>query len=498
MIKVLSNEEMRSFDEYTVKAGASERQLIANAAQMLFASAKYTSPVCIICGCGNNGSDGLALAPILKKTGKQVVVYLLSEKVSKEGAFYLEECKKAGINVEFFVKGTSFIGYNTVVDCIFGTGFYKKADGIYADAIRAVNESGAFVISADINSGLNGNSGMSEVYVISDLTVALGEYKYGHFLGSAKDAMKNKIRCDVGINTDGSSAFLLEDADIRKFFSKRKSNCHKGNFGYVAVIGGSLEYSGAPKLSNIALCALRSGCGICRLAVPDCISHYVLPYILESTLFPLRSENGHIAFDAESINGAISNCKCVCIGMGMGVGKAQENIIKHLLSSYKEALIIDADGLNCLSRIDGEILKSTSANVILTPHIKEFSRLCKKGCEEILSSPVSIAQSYAAENGVTLLLKGPCTIVTNGYETYLTDKGCSGMATAGSGDVLSGILAGIMGYTDKEKTAFAVAAGAYINGISGQIAQDEYTEIAMLSSDTAKSIPKALKYVLGE
>ena len=498
MIKVLSNEEMRSFDEYTVKNGASERQLIANAARKLFESAEYTSPVCIVCGCGNNGADGLALAPILKRSGKQVQVYLLTEKASKEGAFYLEECKKAGISVEFFVKGTSFSGYNTVVDCIFGTGFHSKADGIYADAIRAVNESGAYVISADINSGLNGNSGMSGIYVISDLTVALGEYKYGHFLGSAKDAMKNKMRCDVGIKTDGNCAFLLERADVKQFFSKRKSNCHKGNFGYVTIIGGSLAYSGAPKLSNIALCALRSGCGVCRLALPDCIAQYALPYILESTLYPLRSENGHIAFDTESINGATAGCKCVCIGMGMGVGEAQENIVKHLLLSYKETLIIDADGLNCLSRIDSGILKSTSANVILTPHIKEFSRLCGKSCEEILSSPVSIAESYAAENGVTLLLKGACTIVTNGSETYLSDTGCSGMATAGSGDVLSGIITGIMGYADKEKTALATAAGAYINGISGQIAQNEYTEISMLSSDTAKCIPQAIKYVSEE
>lgn len=487
---------MRQCDKFTVENIAAERQLIENAAKALVKSAEYTPPVCIVCGKGNNGADGLALAVLLQKENIDTTVYLVEDSVSNEGEYFLNILHSSGLPCLKLEKDTNLSKYKTIVDCVLGIGFSGVPHGNAARAIEKINSSGAYVVSADINSGLNGDNGITSTCVKSDLTVAFGAYKYGHFLSSAKDVMKSKAYSSVGIVTECDCAYLIEKEDIRGLFGKRANNSHKGTYGYVTLIGGCMQYSGAAKLANFSLCALRAGCGVSRLAVPRCISNAVAPYLLESTLFPLPSDDEHLIFDQESIKSCIHNSRCVAFGMGVGTGIEQEKILSFILKSYSGRLIIDADGLNNLARLPSDALKTAACRVILTPHIKEFSRLCGLSCEQILADPINIAQKYARDNGVILLLKGPCTVITDGERVYLTDKGSPGMATAGSGDVLSGILAGISGYTEDEKLLLAVAAAAYLNGICGELAAEEFTEIAALSSDTARMIPQGIKNIL--
>ena len=497
MITVLSTEQMKKSDAYTVKNITCERELIENAAAALFDSVKERNgPFCIACGGGNNGADGLALAKLIFKSEKEVCVCLLSKKLSDEGERFYNECKALGIDMFFADDNTEFSKYDTIVDCIIGTGFKGELRENTAKVIEKINNSGAYVVSADINSGLDTDNGTGDLCVISDLTVALGEYKYGHFLARAKDVMKSKKRYDVGIKVTQQDSYLIEKDDIAPLFANRKNDTHKGVYGYVTVIGGSVEYSGAAKLANMAMCALRSGCGVCRLAVPSNISHAVMPYLLESTLCPMKSDENGIVFDKETADKALDKASCVSIGMGMKMGKEQEKLLSYILQNYKGRLIIDADGINTLARLEGDDLKRTESTVILTPHIKEFSRLCGKSCDEILNSPICIAKKYAKENGIILLLKGTSTLVTDGDTVYITDKGAPGMATAGSGDVLSGILTGIMGHVSDDSVLLATAAGAYINGVCGMMAQEEFTACAMTSSDTAKFIPKVMKKLL--
>ena len=179
--------------------------------------------------------------------------------------------------------------------------------------------------------------------------------------------------------------------------------------------------------------------------------------------------------------------------MGMGWGSAPENreILAHLLAHFPGALVIDADGLNALAVLKPECLRQASGRVLLTPHCKEFERISGYSMEQIQNHPVETAREYAARQEVCLLLKGPCTVVTDGKTTYLVNRGCAGMATAGSGDVLSGILAGLLGYS--AVSPLTAACGAYIAGLAGELAEQEINPISMLASDTVRHIPEAVE-----
>jgi len=283
-----------------------------------------------------------------------------------------------------------------------------------------------------------------------------------------------------------------EKTDVAKMLWVRVNPCNKGTFGYTALIGGSREYSGAAKLANIASAALRSGTGVVKLAVPESIIDGIMPYILESTLFIMPDKDGHIAFNEDRIDKCLSGTKAIALGMGIGQSEDVEKIISYTLNNYEGIAIIDADGINVLSRMDPAIIDNAKCRVILTPHLKEFSRLTGMTIEEINVNPIATSAEYAKLHKCIVLLKGPTTVVTDGSTVHLVDRGCPGMATAGSGDVLSGILAAICGYNTDELLS-AVSAAAYINGAAGELAQKKYGDISMIASDTVSMIPMVLK-----
>jgi NAD(P)H-hydrate epimerase len=326
----------------------------------------------------------------------------------------------------------------------------------------------------------------------SDLTVAIQSYKPGHFLAQAKDVIKVHTAVDIGIQTPNENIFFLEEYDVANLFVPRKNYAHKGNYGYVAVMGGCVEYSGAAKLANMSAAALRAGCGVVTLAVPEAIAGAVAPYLLESTLLPIPSdENGKMTFVPEILDGILSRYAAIAIGMGWGKSESYKEILSNFLIHAHQPLIIDADGLNMLSTMDLSLLKNAKAPIILTPHLMEFSRLSGKSIAEIEAAPIAHAKAFAKEYGVILLLKGCCTLVTDGTIVYLSNRGSAGMATAGSGDVLSGILAGLCGYLRPD--VFTVAAGAYLAGVAGELAEEKGNAISIVASDTVKEITNAVR-----
>lgn len=286
---------------------------------------------------------------------------------------------------------------------------------------------------------------------------------------------------------------VLEKEDIKCLFPKRDENSHKGNFGYVGIMGGCIEYSGAVKLANLSSSSLISGCGVVRLIIPKEIEASVMPYLLEQTLFPIESKNGHMLFDENIIDKALEKLKALAIGMGWGESIDNEKILRYILETKDIPVVIDADGLNTLAKMDKSILNKTKCKVILTPHLKEFSRISGYSLEEIEDNKEKLATDFAKKYNVILLLKGHKTIVTNGEETYLVNRGCPGMATAGSGDVLSGILVGILGYN--EPNVLTIAGGAYLAGLAGEIAQKNLNDISMRASDTISKIPEAINEI---
>ena len=283
---------------------------------------------------------------------------------------------------------------------------------------------------------------------------------------------------------------VIEKEDIKCLFPKRDENSHKGNFGYVGIIGGCIEYSGAVKLANLSTSSLVSGAGVVRLIIPKEIEVSVMPYLLEQTLFPIESKNGHMLFDENIIDKALEKLKALAIGMGWGESIDNEKILKYILETKDIPIVIDADGLNTLAKMDKSILNKTNCKVILTPHLKEFSRISGYSLEEIENNKEKLATDFAKNYNVILLLKGHTTIITDGEETYLVKRGCPGMATAGSGDVLSGILVGILGYN--KPNVLTIAGGAYLAGLAGELAEKNLNDISMRASDTISKIPEAI------
>ncbi len=496
MIRILSVDNMRRSDAQTIAGGIPGRELMFRAGKGIFDRVDWKPPVAIVCGSGNNAGDGFVIAKLLHGAGIACEIILLSEKTSEDGSYWLCLCRDAGVPVISWNSALSLRKYNTIADCIFGTGFRGAVQGTAREAIEAINASGAFVVSADINSGLNGDSGMAECCVRSGLTVAIGGWKPGHFLNMAKDVMKEKVNLDIGIEPVGRTYALAENSDFTDLFRCRPNFSHKGTYGYTALIGGSRKYCGAIRLAHMANAAMRSGAGVVKLAVPDVLYPVIAPSVLESTLFPLPDDGEQIVFSARQVNDLISNIRTAAFGMGVGTGEGAFRTLEYLLDHFTGKLIVDADGLTLLSRMERERIRQASCTLILTPHLKEFSRLSGLEISKIQNQPVTAAESYAKENKVILLLKGPSTIITDGEKTWITDAGCPGMATAGSGDVLSGILAAVAAFAPDP--LLGTAAAAYINGRAGELAQSRMGTVSMTAGDTAACIPEIVRTLEAE
>lgn len=491
MLPIVDVKTMQESDLATIAGGTPSRELMLRAAKGIFESYAWVGKTLIVCGSGNNAGDGYALATLMHKASLSCEVLLLADRFSEDGQYYFNICKELDIPYTLWSGSFDFSAYSQIVDCIFGIGFYGTPNGDAAELIEAINQSGKPVISADINSALGGDNGLGAPCIHSELTVAIQRFKPGHFLARAKDVIKKCIFVDIGIKTPKESIFLLEESDVADLFEPRKNHSHKGNYGYVAIIGGSIEYSGAAKLANMSAAALRAGCGVVTLAVPESITQAVAPYLLESTLLPIPSDkSGKMIYVPEILDNILGRYASVAVGMGWGSSKSYKDILTYLFGNVRKPLIIDADGLNTLSTMDLTLLKVAKAPIILTPHLMEFSRLTGLSISEIESDPIALAKAFAKEYGVILLLKGCTTIVTDGDAVYLSNRGSAGMATAGSGDVLAGVLAGLCGYL--EPNALTVAAGAYLAGRAGELAEKKRGAVCMVASDTVLEIANAV------
>ncbi|MGM9680473.1 MAG: NAD(P)H-hydrate dehydratase [Eubacteriales bacterium] len=496
---VISNETMRRSDAAMIASGVPGKELMYRAGSAIFSHCRdIAHPVAILCGKGNNAGDGYVLAMLMKQAGGCPTLILAENAFSEDGKYYFDLAEKAGVPHLFWNSSVDLSGYRTLVDCLFGTGFRGTPSGIYADMIEKTNEAGragAEILSVDIPSGLSGDSGMGELSVHADKTFSVGTPKTGHFLGMAKDVVGELINLDIEIPVVGEVYHLVTASDFGTVIGKRKNYCNKGDFGYVAVMGGCKDYSGAVKLANLSMSALRSGCGVSKLIVPESVALSVSPYLLESTLVSLPDEKGYMAFDPDALERGLNKIRALSLGMGWGQGGGNAEILRHILEKYALPLVIDADGLNLLAKVGVDLLKSTRCRPILTPHLMEFERLSGVSRKEVVQNPIRYAKDFAGKYRVTLLLKGSTTVVTDGDRVYLIDRGCPGMATAGSGDVLSGILAGLLGYASDDLTLTA-ACGAWINGRAGELAEAEINPVSMTASDTVRAIPKAISEIL--
>lgn len=307
----------------------------------------------------------------------------------------------------------------------------------------------------------------------------------------------------------------VKKEDIEKIIPARIKESHKGTYGHVALLGGAIEYSGAIRLSAMALAALKSGAGLSTIAIPKFLVPIISKSILEVMIYPLESTEKEILFSKKNIDGLLKKVDVLACGMGLGKSQGAHEIIYYIIRNFTGKLILDADALNIVAE-NIDVLKESKSRIILTPHMMEFKRLYDAVFENDLSfdefekNKIENTKRFVQNYKVILLLKGPTTIIaTRDLNNEINDmpveeiiattkvsyvnRGTPGMATAGSGDVLSGILAGFLGYIKNEYDATVVA--AYINGLAGELAAKEMGEISMLSSDTVRHIPDAIKKI---
>lgn len=491
MTDLYSPQQIRSAEKDAMGMGSDEITLMERAAQGLLQALPPTEgAVGILCGKGNNAGDGYALAMLCAKTGKTPILYSFSQPLPPAADHYRRICIDMGLPIRTALEEEPFHGCTYLVDCLFGTGFHGEVTSPYREVIEAANACGLPILSADIPSGLSAESGLGDLAIRATQTVAIGGYKYGHFLGKGRDLCGTLSICDIGLNPI-SYATLIDDNDLQTLLAPRPHHCHKGTYGTVTLLGGCLPYSGAPRLAAMAAAALRSGCGIARLAIPACLIHSALPYLLEGTLCPMPHREGSLLFDAEALKTAFHGASSAAIGMGIGRSDEIAEILEWALHELAIPLVIDADGLNTLAKMDRTVLAKTKCKVVLTPHPKEFSRLSGIPMNEVLAHPIDHARRFAAENGCILLLKGTATVISDGKDILVVHRGSGGMATAGSGDVLSGVIASLLAWS-QEDLLLTVAAGAYLCGVAGEIAEKRIGTVSMIASDTVAALPEAI------
>lgn len=288
----------------------------------------------------------------------------------------------------------------------------------------------------------------------------------------------------------------LTEREARAVLGKRARYSNKGDYGYIGLIGGSAEYAGAARLAYTASAAMRSGAGVTRLIVPDVIMQAVIPYMNECTLKFLPSNDfGCLRYEKSLLDEATSNLKAIGAGMGLGQKGDNRELIEYLFTK-DVPLVLDADALNTIAKYPELLEKRRSGKVVLTPHPGEFSRLSGLSVSEILSDPARHAAEYASRHALTVLLKGADTFVSDGQRTYVNSRGTPGMATAGSGDVLTGIITALA--ARNTDLTLVAAVGAFVAGIAGEAAAKEYGVTGMISPDTVKYIAYAIKEITGE
>lgn len=278
------------------------------------------------------------------------------------------------------------------------------------------------------------------------------------------------------ISLNENTVEVWENVDVRRFFKERKRNTNKGDYGAVDIVAGDNRYLGASVLATRT--ALKSGCGYVKLTCEDKLKSLMLvkyPQVIY-------------------LNGIDKNADCIAIGMGGGVSKKLYSEICRLIKNYRGVLLIDADGINCLAKYGVDELKNARCKIILTPHVKEFSRLTNVDVKDIIDSPVVYAKDFAIKYGVTLILKDAKSVITDGERVALNERGTTALAKAGSGDMLSGFIAGVCarGVSPFE----ACVCSAYTMGVSAELSSQEKTDYCATANDVIKNLPLALKNIM--
>lgn len=471
-----SNQQMRRADAATIAAGTSSMILMERAGQALADAVSVamhsegTDEVLFVCGGGNNGGDGFVAARILLERGEEVAVLCLAERFSEDC-----EAVRAKYGGEVLTE-LPRRRYRMIVDCLFGAGMTRPAEGCYRKLIEYINNSDAYVIACDLPSGLLEGGIASDPCVEANETVTMGQCKQALLLADGADYAGKISVAQIGISSSETGAEVWENADVQKFFPKRRSNSHKGTYGTATILAGG-TYSGAAFLAAGA--CLKSGVGYTKLCVTEEMFPYAIGRLPAVVLRPFKTIDGDILASGS-----------IAVGMGTGISERLYAYLAELLSVYTGTLILDADALNTIATYGVEVLREKSCRVIVTPHPKEFSRLTGKSVPEILANAVEEARDFARKNQLTVLLKNNRTIITDGVRVAINPTGSPALAKGGSGDVLSGLLAGICARNIEPYDAGCCA--SFLLGRAGELVAMRMGEYSPDPTDVIRTIAQAI------
>ncbi|HEY9006690.1 NAD(P)H-hydrate dehydratase [Ohtaekwangia sp.] len=499
MIRVLSSQQIKALDAYTIQhepvASIDLMERACRAFVSWFTGRFDTSEqVGIVCGTGNNGGDGLGIARLLREWSYPVKVWCIrggSETDDFKANLQRIQGKTeiVEITAASSIHKDIFQDCDVVIDAIFGSGLSRPVEGIYAQVIHLLNDTDTLRVAVDIPSGLMADRASQGAIVRADYTVTFQIPKLAFFFPGNFQFVGEWCVVDIGLN----KAFIHQTAtqhfhttakDIRRIIRPRGKFDHKGTYGHALLIAGSYGKMGAALLSADAL--LRAGVGLLTVHIPKC-GYTILQTAVREAMASI-DEHDHFF----TIVPPLENYTTIGIGPGLGHDKQTVKAFRKVLEDFRRPMVIDADGLNILSA-NRELFPLIPPGSILTPHPKEFERLAGKWSDDF--SRLEKQKALAGQLRSVIVVKGAFTsIATPDGNIYFNPTGNPGMATGGTGDVLTGILTGLLaqGYSSTD----AAIAGVYIHGLAGDLAAREKEMISLIASDVVNFLPSAFKKVI--
>ena len=502
---------MAEVDRATIDAGIPGIILMENAAaRVVEYIAAHFAPVSeqrivVVCGKGNNGGDGLAIARQLhvRFAPRNLRVILICDPAELRGdaALNLAMLRAAGLQ-EYRDFGLEMRGATLVIDAVMGTGLNGPASGPALDAILEINSSFPFakVIAVDIPSGLSGTSGTPPGnYVRADVTVTFTAPKVCHAMPPACNLMGDLVIAPIGSlpshyeNDDRLQLALITPESIAPLFEPRPRDSNKGKFGHVLVVAGSRNKPGAAAMAGLS--ALRAGAGLVTVACPASAMSAVASHTAELMTEPLpETASGEIARSAfDHIAELAGKRTLVAIGPGIGTDDETRATVMRLFYEIPQPMVIDADALNCLAA--GEWSGNPGTVRVLTPHPGEMSRLTNTSIADIQSDRIAAARSLSTTRNVIVVLKGERTLIAfPDGRVWINPTGSPSMATGGTGDILTGMISGMMGQfpDDPER---AIAAAVYLHGLAGELAARHLTEQTVIATDLLSYLAEGIRAI---
>ena len=460
----------------------------------------------VLCGAGNNGGDGVAAARLLFLKGLKIRVFLVGayEKLTPDALEETRRLSECGVELERFDPADAgqrawVLGCDVVVDALFGVGLSRPigADTPFAAAVDWMNGSRAAVVAADIASGVAADTGdVLGRAVRADRTVTFTLPKIGQAVGEGAVLSGDVEVRDIGIPADLVQKLACRAQTAERDFARaalppRRADGHKGTFGKVLIVGGAVGYTGAPYLTAAA--AVRTGCGLVSLGVPEAIWPVEAAKCVSAMPFPLPDKHGKLSPKAKAeILRRAAGCDAVAIGPGLGRSEGVTELVLDLLREIRQPVVLDADGINALAGHIDVLDARRNAVTVLTPHDGEFARI---GGDLSAGDRLGAARAFAAAHGCILVLKGHRTVTAAPAGNALVNTtGNSGLAKGGSGDVLTGIIVSLL--AQRAAPVQAAAGGVWLHGRAGDLAAERLTAYGMTPEDVIAALPAAIGEVL--